>query len=51
MTISNVTITLNPRSGATQNGSYFTFSPTRCSAANSRATFSSYGTTTTTTLA
>lgn len=42
MTISNISITFNPRANATQTGAYFTFAPTRCSAANSRATFTSY---------
>jgi hypothetical protein len=42
ITVSNIAITLNPRSGSTQTGNYFTFNPTRCTAANSRATFTSY---------
>ena len=42
MTISNISIDLYPRSGATQTGSYFTFNPTRCTPANSRATLVSY---------
>ena len=39
---SNISIDLFPRSGATQTGPYFTFNPTRCTPANSRAVLTSY---------
>lgn len=42
MTIANIQIDFFPRSGSTQTGPYFTYAPTRCDAANSRATFTSY---------
>ncbi|MFT4049513.1 MAG: hypothetical protein QM648_06705 [Solirubrobacterales bacterium] len=42
MTISNIAITLNSRTGSGQTGGYFVYAPTRCDAANSRATFTSY---------
>lgn len=42
MTISNITISFNPRANATNSGGYFVFAPTRCDAASSRATMTSY---------
>lgn len=42
MTISNITMTFNPKTGSTQTGKYFTFAPTRCEGISSQTTFTSY---------
>jgi hypothetical protein len=42
MTISNISITLNPRVGTSATSPYFTFAPTRCDAATSKVSFTSY---------
>ncbi|MBI5310822.1 MAG: hypothetical protein HZB14_07350 [Actinobacteria bacterium] len=43
ITVSDIAADINARTGTSQNGKYFTFNPTRCTNANSRATITSYG--------
>lgn len=42
ITVTDLSVTLNARSGAAQTGAYLTTNPTRCTAASSRATVTSY---------
>jgi hypothetical protein len=42
VTISDIAVDINAKANANQSGKYFTFNPTRCTAANSQATISSY---------
>ncbi len=42
ITVSDIAVDINAKANTSQTGPYFTFNPTRCTAANSRATISSY---------
>lgn len=43
ITFSSVNVDLGPKTGSTQNGSFFVVNPSRCSASQSRATITTYG--------